>query len=109
MEPAVTPLIPIAQHNALIDSWRGDHHATYCSWFFWEERLKNFRSIRRGIGQIMRDDLLHGAQLHGLGGRGRLAADDPQAPPVATETRQPVVLPRHAPRRAASPWSALKP
>jgi type II restriction enzyme len=26
---------------------------TYRTWFLWEERLKNFRSIRRGIGQVV--------------------------------------------------------
>lgn len=28
---------------------------TYSTWFLWEERLKNFRSIRRGIGQVARE------------------------------------------------------
>ena len=27
----------------------------YRTWFLWEERLKNFRSIRRGIGQVVRE------------------------------------------------------
>ena len=39
----------------LIDRWKADPHSTYNSWFLWEERLKNFRSIRRGIGQVVRD------------------------------------------------------
>ena len=39
----------------LIDHWKNDPHGTYNSWFLWEERLKNFRSIRRGIGQVVRD------------------------------------------------------
>lgn len=39
----------------LIDHWRADPHSTYNSWFLWEERLKNFRSIRRGIGQVVKD------------------------------------------------------
>ena len=39
----------------LIDRWRDDPHGTYRSWFLWEERLKNFRSIRRGIGQVVRE------------------------------------------------------
>ena len=45
-------------HNTLpllIDHWKNDPHGTYNSWFLWEERLKNFRSIRRGIGQVVRD------------------------------------------------------
>lgn len=37
----------------LLDRWRGDANGTYRSWFLWEERLKNFRSIRRGIQQIV--------------------------------------------------------
>lgn len=37
----------------LIDRWRCDEGATYRSWFLWEERLKNFRSIRRGVGQVV--------------------------------------------------------
>jgi type II restriction enzyme len=37
----------------LIERWRGDANATYRSWFLWEERIKNFRSIRRGIAQVV--------------------------------------------------------
>ena len=29
--------------------------ATYRSWFLWEERLKNFRTIRRGILEVVRE------------------------------------------------------
>src|SRR3546814_14046341 len=36
-----------------IERWRGDPGSTYQSWFLWEERLKNFRSIRRGISQVV--------------------------------------------------------
>lgn len=39
----------------LIDHWKADPHSTYNSWFLWEERLKNFRSIRRGIGEVVKD------------------------------------------------------
>lgn len=39
----------------LIARWKSDPHGTYNTWFLWEERLKNFRSIRRGIGQVVRD------------------------------------------------------
>ena len=42
----------------LIQRWKTDPAASYQGWFLWEERLKNFRSIRRGllevIGQIER-------------------------------------------------------
>lgn len=37
----------------LIECWRGDPVATYQSWFLWDERIKNFRSIRRGIQQVV--------------------------------------------------------
>ena len=39
----------------LIDHWKSDPHGTYNTWFLWDERLKNFRSIRRGIGEVVRD------------------------------------------------------
>ena len=46
--------------EALIARWKGDPGGTYRSWFLWEERLKNFRSIRRGvlevIGEIQRGE-----------------------------------------------------
>ena len=38
---------------ALIARWREDAGGTYQTWFLWEERLKNFRSIRRGIAQVV--------------------------------------------------------
>ena len=41
--------------SLLIDRWKTDPHSTYATWFLWEERLKNFRSIRRGIGQVVSD------------------------------------------------------
>lgn len=37
----------------LIARWRDDKGATYQSWFLWDARIKNFRSIRRGIGQVV--------------------------------------------------------
>ena len=33
----------------LIERWREDDGGTYRRWFLWEDRLKNFRSIRTGI------------------------------------------------------------
>ncbi|HVY26128.1 MAG TPA: type II restriction endonuclease [Polyangiaceae bacterium] len=39
----------------LISRWREDPGATYRSWFLWEERLKNFRSIRRGIAEVVKE------------------------------------------------------
>jgi type II restriction enzyme len=41
--------------DLLIDHWNADPYGAYRSWFLWEERLKNFRSIRRGISQVVRE------------------------------------------------------
>ncbi len=40
--------------STLIQHWREDAGATYQSWFLWPERLKNFRSIRSGIQQVVK-------------------------------------------------------
>ena len=37
----------------LISRWRQDSGGTYRTWFLWEERLKNFRSIRRGLAEVV--------------------------------------------------------
>ena len=37
----------------LIERWRDDARGTYRTWFLWDERLKNFRSIRRGIAAVV--------------------------------------------------------
>ena len=37
----------------LISRWRQDSGGTYQTWFLWEERLKNFRSIRRGLAEVV--------------------------------------------------------
>lgn len=37
----------------LVARWREDAGGTYRTWFLWEERLKNFRSIRRGIEKVV--------------------------------------------------------
>ena len=39
--------------RVLIERWRDEPGSTYRTWFLWEERLKNFRSIRRGIAQVV--------------------------------------------------------
>ncbi len=39
----------------LIGRWKADPGSTYTTWFLWEERLKNFRSIRRGIALVARE------------------------------------------------------
>jgi len=42
-----------AATKLLIERWRCDPHGTYNTWFLWPERLKNFRSIRRGIELVI--------------------------------------------------------
>jgi type II restriction enzyme len=37
----------------LVKRWRGDPGGTYQSWFLWNDRLKNFRSIRRGVEEVV--------------------------------------------------------
>ncbi len=39
--------------RSLLSRWREDAGATYRTWFLWEERLKNFRSIRRGLEVVI--------------------------------------------------------
>lgn len=39
--------------RTLIARWRDDVGGTYQTWFLWEERLKNFRSIRRGLAEVV--------------------------------------------------------
>ena len=39
--------------RALIGRWREDAGGTYRTWFLWEERIKNFRSIRRGLAEVV--------------------------------------------------------
>jgi type II restriction enzyme len=45
--------LPSDSIRALITRWQEDAGGTYRTWFLWEKRLKNFRSIRRGIAQIV--------------------------------------------------------
>jgi type II restriction enzyme len=39
----------------LLVRWREDPGAAYRTWFLWEERIKNFRSIRRGLSAVVRE------------------------------------------------------
>ena len=41
--------------RTLIARWREDPDGTYQTWFLWEERLKNFRSIRRGLAAVVKE------------------------------------------------------
>lgn len=50
LEPGSNDLLRI-----LIERWRQDPGSTYRTWFLWDERLKNFRSIRRGIAQVVEE------------------------------------------------------
>ncbi|MBL9188368.1 MAG: type II restriction endonuclease [Opitutaceae bacterium] len=43
---------PIA---TLLQRWRDDTAGSYRTWFLREERLKNFRSIRRGLAEVVRE------------------------------------------------------
>jgi len=43
------------QLRTLLRIWRDDHAGTHRSWFLWDERLKNFRSIRRGLQEVIRE------------------------------------------------------
>jgi type II restriction enzyme len=47
--------VPDDALRTLIDRWKADPGGTYQSWFLWEERLKNFRSIRRGLLEVVRE------------------------------------------------------
>lgn len=39
----------------LIARWKDDAGGVYRSWFLWEQRIKNFRSIRAGIAEVVRE------------------------------------------------------
>jgi type II restriction enzyme len=45
--------VDIEMLEALVRRWRDDAGGTYRTWFLWEERLKNFRSIRRGLEAVV--------------------------------------------------------
>ncbi|MYM89315.1 type II restriction endonuclease [Rugamonas sp. FT82W] len=45
----------LKEQRHLIEHWKNDPAATYRSWFLWEERLKNFRSIRRGLHAVVKE------------------------------------------------------
>jgi type II restriction enzyme len=56
----MTVPLPAARANGpqdamalLISRWRQDPGATYQTWFLWDERLKNFGSIRRGLAEVV--------------------------------------------------------
>ena len=50
--PRLRPTVNDPLHTLII-RWRDDPGGTYRTWFLWEERLKNFRSIRRGLAEVV--------------------------------------------------------
>lgn len=38
--------------GALLGRWRSDPRGAHQTWLLWEDRLKNFRSIRCGVRQV---------------------------------------------------------
>ncbi|MBI2751899.1 MAG: type II restriction endonuclease [Betaproteobacteria bacterium] len=46
---------PDAALATLIARWKDDPGGTYRSWFLWDQRIKNFRSIRAGIAEVVRE------------------------------------------------------
>ncbi len=53
MEAETSPFDTLVRD--LIVRWREDPGGTYRTWFLWEERLKNFRSIRRGLSVVVEE------------------------------------------------------
>src|SRR3989304_811066 len=51
-DPQSSTIDPV---RGLLTRWREDPGGTYRTWFLWEERLKNFRSIRRGVAEVVRE------------------------------------------------------
>jgi type II restriction enzyme len=41
--------------TTLLQRWRDDPGGSYRSWFLWDERIKNFRSIRRGLQLVVEE------------------------------------------------------
>ncbi len=55
LSPMTSPTTPADLVTPLLERWRADPAGTYQTWFLWEERLKNFRSIRRGISAVVEE------------------------------------------------------
>jgi type II restriction enzyme len=43
------------QMSKVIEVWKSNPNASYSTWFLWEERLKNFRSIRTGVKKVVQE------------------------------------------------------
>ena len=59
----------------LIRHWREDPGASYRTWFLWEERIKNFRSIRRGLQAVVEEIADSEEVRQALKSQMRMAAD----------------------------------
>lgn len=46
---------PDAAVATLITRWKDDPGGAYKTWFLWDQRIKNFRSIRTGIAEVVRE------------------------------------------------------
>jgi type II restriction enzyme len=84
--------------RTLIERWREDPGSTYRTWFLREERLKNFRSIRRGLAQVVKEieggsfgNVYKGSSLETVVGSIARAAANLQGrgPRVSLETEAP--------------------
>lgn len=53
-------MVDTSELRTLVERWKGDPGGTYRSWFLWEERIKNFRSIRRGLAIVV-DEIERGS------------------------------------------------
>ena len=49
VSPRTASLVP------LLERWRTDPLGSYQSWFLWDQRLKNFRTIRRGVSKVVEE------------------------------------------------------
>ena len=47
--------MPSTPIERLVVRWKEDPGGTYRNWFLWADRLKNFRSIRQGLAQVVRE------------------------------------------------------
>lgn len=54
-ELALSLAVVTSRHAALIERWKCDVAGTNQSWFLWKERVKNFRSIRRGLQVVVQE------------------------------------------------------
>lgn len=43
------------QMSKVIEVWKSDPNVSYSTWFLWEERLKNFRSIRTCVKKVIQE------------------------------------------------------